>query len=157
MDLKSLLFSFRGRINRARYWWVAFIYIIAWAILVGVMTFFAAFHDSPDTSMVTPAIFGIGAILGLIGTWSSFAVVAKRLHDLDMSAWWILPYVFGPAIISSIASETSGIIFGILTIANLAICVWFIVQLGFIRGTAGPNRFGPDPVDAYSFGNSTSA
>ena len=28
---------------------------------------------------------------------------------------------------------------------NFAVALWFFVDLGFIRGTRGPNRFGPDP------------
>jgi uncharacterized membrane protein YhaH (DUF805 family) len=28
----------------------------------------------------------------------------------------------------------------------LALAVWGIVELGFLRGTAGPNQFGPDPL-----------
>jgi uncharacterized membrane protein YhaH (DUF805 family) len=26
--------------------------------------------------------------------------------------------------------------------------IWLCVEIGFARGTQGPNRFGPDPLDA---------
>ena len=29
---------------------------------------------------------------------------------------------------------------------SFAITVWAIVELGFLRGTLGPNRYGPDPL-----------
>src|SRR6266487_727368 len=30
---------------------------------------------------------------------------------------------------------------------GLAISVWAFVELGCLRGTPGPNRYGPDPLD----------
>ena len=30
----------------------------------------------------------------------------------------------------------------------LVISVWLFVEIGFLRGTDGPNRFGPDPLGA---------
>jgi uncharacterized membrane protein YhaH (DUF805 family) len=34
------------------------------------------------------------------------------------------------------------------SVAAAAISVWLFVEIGFLRGTQGPNRFGPDPLDA---------
>jgi hypothetical protein len=48
---------------------------------------------------------------------------AKRWHDRDKSAWWVLVY-FIPII-------------GWL---------WSFIVAGFLRGTSGYNRFGPDPL-----------
>jgi uncharacterized membrane protein YhaH (DUF805 family) len=31
-------------------------------------------------------------------------------------------------------------------LADLETTIWFVVELGFLRGTAGPNRYGPDPL-----------
>ena len=36
----------------------------------------------------------------------------------------------------------------ILDIGSLAVTVWVIVELGCLRGTQGPNRFGSDPLQA---------
>lgn len=59
----------------------------------------------------------------LVALWPSIAVLAKRWHDRDKSGWWnlisLVPGV-GP--------------------------LWLVIECGFVRGTAGPNRFGPDPV-----------
>ena len=30
----------------------------------------------------------------------------------------------------------------------VAIWLWFFIELGFFRGTAGPNAYGPDPLEA---------
>jgi len=41
----------------------------------------------------------------------------------------------------------SGMIGGsVLYVLGLAVLVWAIVELGCLRGTLGPNRFGPDPL-----------
>lgn len=50
-------------------------------------------------------------------TWIGLAVNVKRWHDLDKSGW----------------SEL------------IRVGAWF--ELGFHRGTYGPNRFGPDPLE----------
>lgn len=61
------------------------------------------------------------AVLALI--WPSLAIQAKRWHDQDRSAWWILiglvPFVGG---------------------------LIALVMCGFIQGTPGPNRFGAGPM-----------
>ena len=55
--------------------------------------------------------------------WVWLAVAAKRWHDRNKSAVWIL-FVFIPIIGQ----------------------LWTFVELAFMRGTKGPNRFGPDPI-----------
>ena len=55
--------------------------------------------------------------------WVSLAVSVKRWHDRDMSGWWIL---------SGLVPLIGGIV--------------AIIQTGFLRGTVGDNRFGPDPT-----------
>jgi uncharacterized membrane protein YhaH (DUF805 family) len=31
-------------------------------------------------------------------------------------------------------------------VAGWAVLIWPVVEFGFLRGTRGPNRYGPDPV-----------
>ena len=53
----------------------------------------------------------------------NFAVLAKRWHDRNKSAWWAFIHLVP--------------IIGIL---------WTFVELGFFKGTTGKNRFGLDPL-----------
>lgn len=53
----------------------------------------------------------------------SLAVAVRRLHDIDRSGWWIL------------------IMFTIIGIVLL-------IYWDCVKGTDGPNRFGPDPLGA---------
>ncbi len=63
----------------------------------------------------------LASIFSLATLLPSLAVAVRRLHDIDRTGWWIL-----------IAFTVIGIIL---------LIVWFCQ-----RGTAGPNRFGPDPL-----------
>jgi uncharacterized membrane protein YhaH (DUF805 family) len=47
----------------------------------------------------------------------------KRFHDRDKSGWFML-----------------------LNLVPLIGPVWLLVELGFLHGSAGTNRFGPDPL-----------
>jgi uncharacterized membrane protein YhaH (DUF805 family) len=69
-----------------------------------------------------------GAIFGTILmyiplVWTSLALGIKRYHDLNKSGWWIL--------------------IGLIPIIGP---IWQFVELGFLRGSRGPNRFGDDPT-----------
>jgi uncharacterized membrane protein YhaH (DUF805 family) len=51
------------------------------------------------------------------------AVSVRRLHDLDRTGWWLLIILTG--------------------IGLILLLIWFC-----LRGTTGPNRYGPDPLAA---------
>jgi uncharacterized membrane protein YhaH (DUF805 family) len=36
----------------------------------------------------------------------------------------------------------------LFNLASFAISIWAIVELGCLRGTDGPNTYGPDPLQA---------
>jgi len=65
----------------------------------------------------------VGLVLGLVTLLPDVAVSIRRLHDIDRSGWWLL------------------IIFTLVGIIPLII--WACT-----KGTAGPNRFGEDPLAA---------
>ncbi len=63
----------------------------------------------------------IGALVHLVHLIPGIAIGVRRLHDIDRTGWWMLAYL--------------------TLIGGLVI---FIFNL--LRGTPGPNRFGPDPL-----------
>jgi uncharacterized membrane protein YhaH (DUF805 family) len=63
------------------------------------------------------------------------ALTVRRFHDRDMSGWWY------PGFIAASLIPVIGII------ASIALVVLF-----FLPGTAGPNRFGPDPKSPDQIG-----
>jgi Protein of unknown function (DUF805) len=74
------------------------------------------------------------------------AIGAKRLHDRDKSAWWLLVFYAAPGILSTAGNRLEDVGFIILHVISFAISVWAFVELGCLRGTPGPNRYGPDPL-----------
>ena len=110
MTLLQILFSFKGRINRAKYW---IIHLLIAAISV---IFVIRFPNSPivvDSAIVSALLL----FYVIFVVWIGLAVNIKRWHDLDKSGWSELTRLMG------------------------------VFELGFRRGTHGPNRFGPDPLE----------
>ena len=70
----------------------------------------------------------------------------KRLHDLDMTAWWLVLFYAVPAILSWGSLHIGGMASSAASLIGSIISLWGIVVLGAMRGTIGPNQHGPDPV-----------
>jgi uncharacterized membrane protein YhaH (DUF805 family) len=136
VDLGSLLFTFQGRINRAKYWLAVVVYI-SLMIVVTATAFLLGF------GMLFFVILGIIYLVMLI---SSIAVGIKRLHDRDKSGWWLLLFYLLPAVLNGIGATLD--MQTIFSLAGAAISIWMIVELGFLRGTSGSNQYGPDPLAA---------
>lgn len=105
----AFLFSVRGRINREPFW-LFMLALLSASLAVGRL---AEVLDAP----VLPLLFDLAML------WPAIAVSAKRWHDRDKSAWWML--------------------IGLIPIVGN---IWALVETGFLRGTSGPNRFGPPPA-----------
>lgn len=106
--LKSLL-NTKGRIARATFWLsflaISLIFIVLFAGLDNIFG-----HSS--TLLLYPVFF-----------WLIFSLSARRYHDLNRSAFWLLLLLIP--------------IFGVLVVA---------VELLIRRGTAGENTYGADPL-----------
>jgi len=48
--------------------------------------------------------------------------------------------------LSSLGNQMDDLGFLILHVVSFAITVWAFVELGCLRGTLGPNQYGPDPL-----------
>ncbi len=149
MDLGHLLFSFGGRINRAKYWLAALIYICVNIALLGIIVLI----NSPRIGGVVNIIVSLAIFI------SALAVAAKRLHDRNRSAWMLLLFYIVPSILVAIgigamtysalgSGSTAVTAIGWLFVAGgIAISIWAFVELGCLRGTVGPNQYGPDPLE----------
>jgi uncharacterized membrane protein YhaH (DUF805 family) len=159
MNFLHVLFSFHGRINRAKYWLAALFWVVVDIVVFGVLAVMLGNHllalgSEPTGAEIVRAIlsFGLGIILvsllvfvPMVVSW--LAVGIKRLHDRDQSGWWILLFYFGPAVAGTLAQNSdSGAVVLILSLVSLGISIWAFVVLGCLRGTRGPNQYGPDPL-----------
>jgi uncharacterized membrane protein YhaH (DUF805 family) len=143
-DLFEFLFGASGRINRAKYWRSFLIYIVA-GLLAGVILLTAAGIAAP--------LFIIMVVVVLIPwlLWG-FSITTERLHDRNKSAWWLVVFYGLPAVLGQLAKAAwfggaAGTVFHyILALAGFALTIWGFVEIGFLRGTAGSNAYGPDPL-----------
>lgn len=161
MSWGQYLFSFQGRINRLRYW--QFALVSAGFLVAGLVALVPYMNYAADTASagnpVSPfsSLFGIVTILIVVVLFfsliaASFAVSVKRLHDRNKSGWWVLFFLVLPGVLDPVARAIShspdhpnGTAL-LLELANLVISIWAFVELGCLSGTAGENRFGPDPL-----------
>jgi uncharacterized membrane protein YhaH (DUF805 family) len=147
MNPGNLLFTFKGRINRAKYWLALVIWCVVWAAVLG-----AGFGGEMGAGFGGEMIAGnAGAILIVIillllvtSGVSGVAVGIKRLHDRDKSGWWLLIFYLLPAVFDGIGR--GGV--PALSLVAFAISIWSFVELGCLRGTDGLNTYGPDPLEA---------
>jgi uncharacterized membrane protein YhaH (DUF805 family) len=142
IDLGKLLFTFDGRINRGKFWLAALIYFIV-GLILGILGFLL---EAISLGFVATAVGGITNFVVLI---SGIAVGIKRLHDRNKSGWWLLFFYLALpalAVIGFLLNQTG--MMGVIFLAAAAIFLWMFIELACLRGTIGPNRFGPDPVPA---------
>ena len=149
MPLSATLFSFTGRLNRARFWLaniVLFVVSLVFAPISSLSWMLTA------TSPLSVAALVLVSLANLSVLFAGLAVVIKRLHDRDKSGWWLLLFYLVPLILLTIAHYTDPTGTGavevrlILVLACLSIWIWFLVEVGFLRGTTGPNRLRPRPA-----------
>jgi uncharacterized membrane protein YhaH (DUF805 family) len=134
MSIGTLLFSFRGRINRMPYWLVSIAVMIVMAVPFALVAASGVWQS---------AMLLLLLLIPLI--WIGLALAVKRLHDRNKSAWWLVIFYVLPGIMEGIG-EFAGDAEVVLLIASSALSIWALVELGFLRGTAGPNDYGPDPL-----------
>lgn len=156
MNYKYLFTSFDGRIGRREYWLGILILVIASFVLIGVLgTTLGLFLPVSLVSFIGSAIIFYPAI----------ALSMKRLHDRNKAAKPWAYIFFGPGILMQlmrmsrigfvnvavdnviVAVPSNGLI-GLLSIVAGLISLWAIIDMGFIKGSEGENRFGPDPLKA---------
>ncbi len=102
-----------GRLGRLGY----FVRLCMIGVLYGLGAFFFALGGKGESLNPVALLFlflGSGTLLMALFSWW-FSTV-RRLHDMDLSGWWILLVCFFPILI-------------------LVLCVW--------PGMKGYNRFGP--------------
>jgi len=142
MSMTQLLFSFQGRLNRKPYWMT----IIAITVIVLVVLLIALAMAREHRFEFAGVTMAVLVILYIPLVWIGLAIGAKRLHDRDKSAWWLVVFYAIPGILSAAADQTEDLTLVILHLISFAITVWAFVELGCLRGTIGPNRYGPDPL-----------
>jgi uncharacterized membrane protein YhaH (DUF805 family) len=139
MDWNFLYNSFEGRIGRKTFW-------IAVALLT-VVEFVGHF--------VAEQIQGdrLSAIVDLAFVYPEFALTLKRAHDRNMPIVFLIAFFGASAfldlltVLEMTGTDDQPTSVSVLVAVPFSILALFLlVELGFRRGTPGPNQYGPDPL-----------
>ncbi len=139
MDWLYLFNSFHGRISRQTFW-IGFAVVLVAELIA---------HELAEQFQGDR----LSAIIDLAFTYPEFALALKRAHDRDMPNWVLIAFfganafldllmVLGVAGTDDQPSAVSLAIALPFTIIGLAL----LFELGFRKGTEGPNQYGPDPL-----------
>jgi uncharacterized membrane protein YhaH (DUF805 family) len=140
MNWVHLFTSFEGRITRQPFW-------IAWAVFVAI-EIAISFSGGDDARW--------GSALDLMLVYPQLAVCAKRGHDRNSPIWVVGLFFAVGAVLdvfllggwitnADVANATPLMLAFLIPYAVFGLAL--IIDLGLRRGTVGPNRFGPDPLE----------
>jgi uncharacterized membrane protein YhaH (DUF805 family) len=168
MDYNRFLTSFEGRINRAGYWRTTLVMlgsmIIALLVLAGICLGFGI-----PTGPLNINIVGISAsiqlsdddvaskagliprivtlLMTLVFAWFYAVASIRRLHDRNKSGWWMIPFVVATGVYGQFGDRLGGSwTAAVVGLAVFIAFIWGLVEMYFLMGSSGPNRFGPDPL-----------
>jgi uncharacterized membrane protein YhaH (DUF805 family) len=143
-ELFEFLFGASGRINRAKYWRSVVLLGVA-GLLTAVILFTAAGIAAPLFILMVVLVFVPWLLWG-------FSITTERLHDRDKSAWWLVAFYLLPGVLGQFAKTAwfagaiGTVLDYVLALAGFALTIWGFVEIGCLRGTAGSNTYGPDPL-----------
>ena len=109
-------FDFKGRSTRSEYWWWLLFVVLAGIALTIVDMGIGTFNYESGDGLLS-GLFKLATLI------PGLALGARRLHDINKSAWWLLMWLSF-----------------LLIIPVIVLLVWAARQ-----GDNGKNRYGPDP------------
>nr|WP_321511882.1 DUF805 domain-containing protein [uncultured Celeribacter sp.] len=106
--------TFSGRAQRSEYWWWALFTFLAGVVLSGIDGLLGNGQTAAGP---------LSGLFSLITFLPGLSVLARRLHDVNRSAWWML-------------------------LLFLPIIGWIVLLIWTVsKGSDGINRFGDDPLE----------
>lgn len=112
MSPAALFLGLNGRVSRRTFWLYGVLALLATGVVLTALLQIAGLQAGL-----------VDRLVDLLLAWPAIAISAKRWHDRDRSAWWVL-----------------------VTLIPVIGWLWALVDNGFLRGTRGDNRFGADPL-----------
>ena len=139
MDWAYLLNGFHGRIGRQTFWIAMVVVGIANVLVCLIAQEFGGER--------------LSAIVDLAFTYPEFAIAVKRGHDRNLPVW-LLGVFFGAGALLDLltvlgwagSDEEPSMVSLAIAVPFTVVGLALLVELGFRRGTVGPNQYGPDPL-----------
>ncbi len=158
MDWKHLFTSFEGRIARKHFWLGVVLLIVANIILAIILApvlgvnMFATMGTGTAEDQVAAMMMRQGwmtLLFLIIFIWPGAAISIKRRHDRgsagnEIWAIYALQAVMAVLQITGLAMGMLGMILGFVL---FVFGIYLLVVMGFLKGDAGANAYGPDPLD----------
>ena len=145
MDWAKRLFDLSGRAGRKTYWLTIIPVTLVLFTCVGLLV------EEGQGIPLWATLAAIGVTLAMLPV--IFAVSVRRLHDRNKAWWWMLLYWVVPMLFGPSADGQDALIPGLppainatLSLVSAGVSIWSLIELGFLKGAAGYNRFGPDPA-----------
>jgi len=117
-DFKKFYLSADGRVNRQQWWLRLIVPVLVIELVLSFVDVAIGTYDARTGGGVLSGLFALAVLI------PSILVYIKRFHDRDKSGWWVL-----------------------IGLVPLIGQLWLLIELGFLAGTPGPNRFGPPVTD----------
>lgn len=146
MDLQKTLLTFDGRIARQEFWigvvCLIIVNIVAALVIGGIFV----------------GLFGIAVggfvllLLSLALAVPGYAVLVKRSNDRGHPQVYVQALTAANVAFSvvnffqTISSSQPGILMMLVAVVMTVAGLWALIDLGCLRGTKGPNQYGPDPL-----------
>ena len=144
-DFRSMFLRFDNRLNRKRYIKRGLALGGIAVILIIIMSIIATLTG------VNPVIAGV--LVPFVFLIPNYCLMVRHLHDLNRPGWWCVPSIIQAVLHPLLNNPDSAAMAsmpsfgeGVLSLINLALAVYLL----FFKGTDGPNRYGPDPLEAQS-------
>lgn len=134
MTVLSFFFSARGRIGRSQYW-------------LGMAGVAGTFGVAMALAFLTPIAYAAAPLI-VAAIVALYILAIKRLHDRNKSGWWTLVFLWAPGVLDRISNKVAeeSALWWMLVLIACALSLWGLIELGFLRGAKGDNRYGPDPL-----------
>jgi uncharacterized membrane protein YhaH (DUF805 family) len=162
MSWGEIFFGFGGRINRKAYWLGSFIVAIAGLLFIALLAYLATGNPAAPEVWQRPADKSgvwapVWAAYFLFLAWPLSALAVKRLHDRDRPVWlWYVYYGISAALsllpAKSAADAQTGAPQGAALAALLIFGAYIMFELSILRGVAGENSHGADPMPPGYYG-----
>jgi uncharacterized membrane protein YhaH (DUF805 family) len=144
----NLLLGFEGRISRTQFW-IGLVVIVAAELILMWLLGIPFFPVEMKDISVRVIEFAIQVVV----LYPTAAIAVKRLHDRDKPGIYVL-WLVGLTLIIALTNllgltddpKNPSWLDWVLGFCAAVIGLAFLVELGFRRGTAGDNQYGPDPL-----------
>ena len=118
MNIKQFLFSWEGRISRSNIWLKYFVPYFIITIILSTLDNLLGFIIQSNGQPIPV----LTTVFTLLFIYPSIIISIKRCHDRNRSGWFLL--------------------LSIIPLVN----IWILIELYFLKGTLGNNKYGSDPL-----------